>query len=134
MFVRVEDCRKAAQEAFGISRDEIMSERRPRRTAYARMAGMALAHSLTHASLSRIGRAFGSRDHTTVLHACRSVGGLRHSNRQFRSQYRVAALLVKPIATQRARFEHNCASLPLVAIDKRESRAVETERARGGVG
>lgn len=122
MFVRVEDCRKAAQEAFGISRDEIMSERRPQRIAYARMAGMALARTLTHASLPRIGRAFGSRDHTTVLHACRTVDGMRISDQQFRSQYRVAVLLVRPIATQRARFEHDCASRPLVAIDKREPR------------
>ncbi len=56
---------------FGISADELLSSGRSARIAWPRQLAMYLARELTGASLPAIGREFGGRDHTTVLHACR---------------------------------------------------------------
>jgi chromosomal replication initiator protein len=48
---------------------------------------MALAKELTNHSLPEIGKAFGGRDHTTVLHACRKIEELKESNRDIREDY-----------------------------------------------
>ena len=48
---------------------------------------MALAKELTNHSLPEIGNAFGGRDHTTVLHACRKIEELKESNRDIREDY-----------------------------------------------
>jgi chromosomal replication initiator protein len=52
-----------------------------------RQLGMALAKELTNHSLPEIGDAFGGRDHSTVVHACRKVEELKETNRQFREDY-----------------------------------------------
>lgn len=54
--------------AFGISGDDMRSERRDRGAVLARHAGMWIARHVTTASYPRIGRSFGNRDHTTVMH------------------------------------------------------------------
>src|SRR5262249_54249260 len=56
---------------FGVSTDELVSSARSARVAWPRQVAMYLARELTGASLPSIGREFGGRDHTTVLHACR---------------------------------------------------------------
>ena len=58
---------------FGLTRDELLSRSRTERVMWPRQASMYLAKELTEHSLPTIGRAFGGRDHTTVLHACRRV-------------------------------------------------------------
>jgi chromosomal replication initiator protein len=58
---------------FGIRVEEMWSERRARSVARPRQIAMYLARELTGYSLPRIGRHFGYRDHTTVIHACRVV-------------------------------------------------------------
>ena len=63
----------ATCEAFSIKRVDMLSARREKHINRPRLAGMALAKHLTLCSLPIIGRAFGGRDHTTVLHACRRV-------------------------------------------------------------
>jgi chromosomal replication initiator protein len=59
---------------FGISTDELVSGARSPRIAWPRQVAMYLARELTDASLPAIGREFGGRDHTTVMHACRRTG------------------------------------------------------------
>jgi len=59
--------------AFGVSEKELLSESRLRRVLKPRQIAMYLARELTNLSLPRLGAAFGGRDHTTVLHACRKV-------------------------------------------------------------
>jgi chromosomal replication initiator protein len=59
---------------FGISAEELVSGARSARVAWPRQVAMYLARELTDASLPAIGREFGGRDHTTVLHACRRAG------------------------------------------------------------
>jgi chromosomal replication initiator protein len=56
---------------FGLSTDELLSSARSSRIAWPRQVAMYIARELTGASLPAIGREFGGRDHTTVLHACR---------------------------------------------------------------
>jgi chromosomal replication initiator protein len=59
---------------FGVSHDELLSTARSARIAWPRQIAMYLARELTDESLPSIGRAFGGRDHTTVMHACRRAG------------------------------------------------------------
>jgi chromosomal replication initiator protein len=67
----IDDIQLAACHHFGLSRDELLSSSRTPRIAWPRQVAMYLARELTSESLPAIGRHFGGRDHTTVLHAWR---------------------------------------------------------------
>ena len=66
---------------------EMLSKKRSRSIARPRQMAMALAKELTHHSLPEIGDAFGGRDHTTVLHACRKVQELRAEDAKLNEDY-----------------------------------------------
>jgi chromosomal replication initiator protein len=80
--VTVDDIQKAASEHFGLKQADLISERRTRSVARPRQAAMWLAKQLTTRSLPDIGRRFGGRDHTTVLHAVRRIEELRAGDPQ----------------------------------------------------
>jgi chromosomal replication initiator protein len=63
------------------------SKKRFRSVARPRQVAMALAKELTQQSLPEIGEAFGGRDHTTVLHACRKTQELRETDQEFARDY-----------------------------------------------
>jgi chromosomal replication initiator protein len=67
----VDDIQAAACEAFGITREELLSTSRAARVTWPRQVAMYLAREFTDQTLPAIGRAFGDRDHTTVMHACK---------------------------------------------------------------
>jgi chromosomal replication initiator protein len=67
----VKEIQTAACRYFGISAEELLSSGRTARVTWPRQVAMFLARELTGESLPAIGRQFGGRDHTTVLHACR---------------------------------------------------------------
>jgi chromosomal replication initiator protein len=67
----VEDIQQRICESFGVSMDELLSTSRAAPVAWPRQVAMYLARELTDQTLPAIGRAFGGRNHTTVLHACR---------------------------------------------------------------
>ena len=67
----IDDIQVAACEQFGICAQELLSRTRTARVAWPRQVAMYLARELTSESLPAIGRHFGGRDHTTVLHAWR---------------------------------------------------------------
>lgn len=71
--VRIEDILKIVSRHFNVPRNEILSSRRSRDVVRPRQIAMYLAKSLTSRSLPEIGRRFGGRDHTTVLHSVRKV-------------------------------------------------------------
>ncbi|MEZ5851389.1 MAG: chromosomal replication initiator protein DnaA [Hyphomicrobiaceae bacterium] len=71
--IKIEDILKVISRHYGISRGDILSQRRHRSVVWPRQIGMYLAKQLTSRSLPEIGRRFGNRDHTTVLHAIRKV-------------------------------------------------------------
>ena len=75
--ITVDDIQKAVAEHFGLKQADLLSERRTRAIARPRQAAMYLAKQLTTRSLPDIGRRFGGRDHTTVLHAVRRIEELR---------------------------------------------------------
>jgi chromosomal replication initiator protein len=67
----VEHIQDLVAEAFGLTREELLSPSRAARFAWPRQVAMYLAREHTHATLPAIGRSFGGRDHSTVLHACK---------------------------------------------------------------
>ena len=77
--VTVENIQKTVAEYYKIRVGDLLSKRRSRSIARPRQVAMALAKDLTNYSLPEIGDAFGGRDHTTVLHACRRIKALRES-------------------------------------------------------
>jgi len=75
--ISVENIQKTVADYYKIKVSEMYSKKRSRNVARPRQIAMALAKELTQLSLPDIGEAFGGRDHTTVLHACRKVATLR---------------------------------------------------------
>ena len=80
--VSIDNIQKTVAEYYKIKVSEMYSKKRSRNIARPRQIAMALAKELTHLSLPDIGEAFGGRDHTTVLHACRKVAALKASNHE----------------------------------------------------
>lgn len=78
--VTVENIQKTVAEYFRIKVADLKSKDRSRSVARPRQIAMALAKELTNRSLPEIGKGFGDRDHTTVLHACRKVEELRRED------------------------------------------------------
>jgi chromosomal replication initiator protein len=85
--VTIENIQKTVAEYYKIRIAELLSKRRSRSIARPRQVAMALAKELTNHSLPEIGDAFGGRDHTTVLHACRRVKELRETDRRIGEDY-----------------------------------------------
>jgi chromosomal replication initiator protein len=75
--VSVDNIQKTVADYYKIKVGEMFSKKRSRTVARPRQMAMALAKELTSLSLPDIGEAFGGRDHTTVLHACRKINELR---------------------------------------------------------
>jgi chromosomal replication initiator protein len=78
--VTIDNIQRTVAEYYKIKVSEMYSKKRSRTIARPRQIAMALAKELTPLSLPDIGEAFGGRDHTTVLHACRKVAELRTTN------------------------------------------------------
>ena len=85
--VTVENIQKTVAEYYKIRIADLLSKRRSRSIARPRQVAMALAKELTNHSLPEIGDAFGGRDHTTVLHACKRIKELRESERRIGEDY-----------------------------------------------
>ena len=78
--ISIENIQKTVADYYKIKVSEMYSKRRSRNVARPRQVAMALAKELTQLSLPDIGEAFGGRDHTTVLHACRKIALLKSTN------------------------------------------------------
>ena len=74
--VKIEDIQKLVASHYSVTRADILSSRRTAIVVKPRQVAMYLAKALTLRSLPEIGRRFGGRDHTTVLHAVRKIEGL----------------------------------------------------------
>jgi chromosomal replication initiator protein len=85
--VTIENIQKTVAEYYKIRVADLLSKRRSRSIARPRQVAMALSKELTSHSLPEIGDAFGGRDHTTVLHACRVIKELRESNTRTSEDY-----------------------------------------------
>ncbi|MCG8432449.1 MAG: chromosomal replication initiator protein DnaA [Gammaproteobacteria bacterium] len=85
--ITIENIQKTVAEYYKIRVADLLSKRRSRSITRPRQVAMALAKELTNHSLPEIGDAFGGRDHTTVLHACRKVKELRDSEVRVQEDY-----------------------------------------------
>jgi chromosomal replication initiator protein len=78
--VKIEDIQKLVASHYNVSRSDILSERRTAAVVRPRQIAMYLSKVLTLRSLPEIGRRFGGRDHTTVLHAVRKIEKAIHED------------------------------------------------------
>ena len=79
--VTIDNIQRVVSEYYKLKMSELLSKRRSRSIARPRQVAMALAKTLTNHSLPEIGEAFGGRDHTTVMHACKKVKELQEESR-----------------------------------------------------
>jgi len=71
--ITIEQIQRKVAEAYGMKLADLKAKNRTKAVAFPRQIAMYLARQLTHASLSEVGRAFGGKDHTTVLHAVHKI-------------------------------------------------------------
>lgn len=86
--VGIDNIQRAVAEYYKIKISDLLSKRRTRTIARPRQVAMSLAKELTSHSLPEIGEAFGGRDHTTVLHACRKIASLREESADLGEDYK----------------------------------------------
>ena len=86
--ISIDNIQKTTAEYYNIKISDLLSKRRSRTIARPRQVAMAIAKELTNHSLPEIGDAFGGRDHTTVLHACRKIAELRATSADIAEDYR----------------------------------------------
>ena len=86
-FITMDSVQKCVADYYKLKVSDMFSKKRTRSIARPRQMAMALSKELTNHSLPDIGDAYGGRDHTTVLHACRKIAELRatdtNTNRDF---------------------------------------------------
>lgn len=85
--VTINNIQKMVAEYYKIRVSDLHSKSRSRQVARPRQVAMALAKELTEHSLPEIGDAFGGRDHTTVLHACRKISELKSKDTRMNEDY-----------------------------------------------
>lgn len=93
--VKIDDILRVVMKHFGVNRGDLLSSRRNRSIVRPRQIGMYLAKSLTARSLPEIGRRFGGRDHTTVLHAIRKIESLLQEDPSLKEEVEVLKRLLK---------------------------------------
>lgn len=86
--VSIDNIQRVVAEYYKIKVSDLLSKRRSRSVARPRQVAMALAKELTNHSLPEIGDAFGGRDHTTVLHACRKIKTLKEEDADIREDHK----------------------------------------------
>jgi chromosomal replication initiator protein len=92
--ITIDNIQKLVAEYFKIRVADLLSSRRNRSITRPRQIAMALSKSLTRHSLPEIGSAFGGRDHTTVLHACRKITELRGEDRRIDEDVEILARML----------------------------------------
>ena len=93
--VSVENIQKTVADFYKIKIADMYSKKRPASIARPRQIAMYLAKEMTQKSLPEIGELFGGRDHTTVLHAVRKIGGERAKNSELNQQLHVLEQTLK---------------------------------------
>ena len=85
--ITIDSIQKTVAAYYKIRVSDLLSKRKTRSVARPRQVAMALAKELTRFSLPEIGDRFGGRDHTTALHACRRIRGLRETDSRIEEDY-----------------------------------------------
>lgn len=92
--VRIEDIQRIVARHFNVSKNDLLSSRRTRVIVRPRQIAMYLAKTMTPRSLPEIGRRFGGRDHTTVLHAVRKIEDLQNKDSQMAHELELLKRLI----------------------------------------
>jgi chromosomal replication initiator protein len=92
--VRIEDIQRVVAQHYNVSKADLLSSRRTRTIVRPRQIAMYLSKVLTPRSLPEIGRRFGGRDHTTVLHAVRKIEGLIGGDRTLAEEIEVLKRMI----------------------------------------
>ncbi|MGC4024501.1 MAG: chromosomal replication initiator protein DnaA [Mesorhizobium sp.] len=92
--VRIEDIQRIVARHYNVSKTELLSNRRTRTIVKPRQVAMFLSKSMTPRSLPEIGRRFGGRDHTTVLHAVRKIEDLSSSDQTLAQELELLRRLI----------------------------------------
>ena len=82
--ITIEQIQRKVSDFFGLKLSDLKARTRTKAVAFPRQVAMYLCRQLTHASLAEVGRAFGGKDHTTVLHAVEKIQGLLQEDPKFR--------------------------------------------------
>jgi chromosomal replication initiator protein len=85
--ITISNIQKTVADYYRLRLPDLLSKNRSRSLARPRQLAMALAKELTEHSLPEIGHAFGGRDHTTVIHACRIIRELRATDGRLRQDW-----------------------------------------------
>ncbi len=93
--IKMDDILRTITKHFGVNRSDLLSARRNRSIVRPRQIGMYLAKMLTSRSLPEIGRRFGNRDHTTVLHAIRKIEQLMKEDTSLREEVELLKRVLK---------------------------------------
>ncbi|MBV1775596.1 chromosomal replication initiator protein DnaA [Burkholderiaceae bacterium DAT-1] len=93
--ITVETIQKTVADFYKIKVADMHSKKRTRDIARPRQIAMALTKDLTHMSLPAIGEAFGGRDHTTVLHGCRTITQMRQTDSELNHDYNVLTQMLR---------------------------------------
>ena len=93
--VTIENIQRTVAEYYKIKLSDMLSKRRNRSVARPRQTAMYLAKQLTTRSLPEIGEAFGGRDHTTVIHACRTIKALEETTHEQREDIKILTRSLK---------------------------------------
>jgi chromosomal replication initiator protein len=93
--ITIETIQKTVADFYKIKVADMHSKKRTRDIARPRQIAMAIAKDITQMSLPAIGEAFGGRDHTTVLHACKTIAGLRQTDSDMNHDYNVLVQILR---------------------------------------
>jgi len=93
--IRIEEIQRIVSRHYNVSRTELLSNRRTRTIVKPRQVAMYLSKVLTPRSLPEIGRRFGGRDHTTVLHAVRKIEGLTETDHSLAQEIELLKRLIQ---------------------------------------
>ncbi len=93
--VTIDNIQRIAADYYKLKISDMLSKRRTRSVARPRQVAMALAKEMTDHSLPEIGEAFGGRDHTTVLHACRKIKELQATSSEMREDIKLLTRALK---------------------------------------
>lgn len=93
--VSIENIQKTVADYYHIKLVDLLSKKRPRNLTRPRQTAMSLARELTSLSLPEIGSAFGGKDHSTVIHACKIVTNLRASDTTVDADYKILLQILR---------------------------------------
>ena len=94
-YISIENIQKTVADYYHIKMVELLSKKRTRNLTRPRQIAMALARELTIMSLPEIGNSFGGKDHSTVIHACKTITNLRASNTTIDTDYKALTQILR---------------------------------------